>query len=67
MIYKITNIDMIYDIKCNDLDNIEEIFREAQTKYENEDYATFFTEYFENELDNRGLVWDTPVEYILKW
>lgn len=67
MIYKITNIDITYEIKCNDVNAIEQAFRKAQTRYENEDYANFFIEYFEDELDKLGVVYGYPTEHILKW
>lgn len=69
MIYKITNIDMTYDIKCNDVNAIEQAFRKAQARYryEDEDYANFFVAYFEDELDKLGVIYGCPTEYVLKW
>lgn len=67
MIYKITNMDVTYEVKCNDVDAIEQAFRKAQARYEDEEYTNFFVAYFEDELDKLGVAYGYPAEHVLKW
>ena len=67
MIYKITNMDMTYEIKCNDVNAIEQAFRKARERCEDEGYAKSFVAYFEDELDKSCVVYGYPTEHVLKW
>ena len=67
MIYHIGNVGLSYDIKCNDVNAIEQAVRRARVKYENGEYTDFFSKYFEDELDELGITYGAPREYTIKW